>query len=188
MKKIALMLLALAFASGTAFAAGAGGSGVSGDLHLNYASEPTGGFDGTFGLEVGANVDLKRLGTSISTSKGVDLLGRASIAYYNWDGDFFGVDVEYRRIPVFVGGRVQTEVSPQLKLYGQLGLELSFDRAEVFIPGLGKASESDVNLGLTPGVGLIVPLSNQLYVGAKADWHIITDDYFTLGVGIGMNF
>lgn len=188
MKKVAIMLLALVLASGTAFAAGGqAGSGVSFDLSGNYASEPASGFDGTFGLELGANVDLNRLGTSISTSKGVELQGRASLSYYNWDESIFGQDLEYRRIPLFVGGRVLAPVSPQLKVYGQLGLEISFDEVEFFHPVFGRFSESDTNLGLTPGVGIIFPVSNQLYLGGNLSWHIISDNYFTLGVTVGFN-
>ncbi len=188
MKKVAIMFLALVLVSGTAFAAGSqAGSGASADLSLNYASEPASGFDGTFGLELGANVPLSRLGMNVSTSKGVELEGRASLSYYNWDETFFGQDLEYRRIPFFVGGRVLAPVSPQLKVYGQLGLELSFDKVEVFVPGLGRFSESDTNLGLAPGVGIIFPVSNQLYLGGNLSWHIISDNYFTLGVTVGFN-
>lgn len=189
MKKIPFALLALVLISGTAFAAGgqAGQSPAGIDLSGNFASEPAGGFDSTFGLELGANVPLSRLGMNVATSKNVELQGRASLSYYNWDDSVFGVDLEYRRIPFFVGGRVLAPVSPQLKVYGQLGLELSFDRREQFVPGLGRASDSDVNLGLTPGVGIIFPVSSQVYLGANLNWHLIEDDYFTLGVTVGFN-
>ena len=190
MKRVALMLLVLVLVSGTAFAAGTGnpaGSGMSVDLSGNYASEPEGGFDGTFGPELGFNVDLNRIGLNVGASKNVEVQGRASLSYYNWDQSFFGNDIEYRRIPFFLGGRVATAVSPQIKLYGQLGLEISFDKAEVFIPGLGKFSESDTNLGLTPGVGILFPVSNQIYVGGNVSWHIIENNYFTIGVTVGLN-
>src|SRR5512143_12791 len=159
MKKVAIILLALVLVSGTAFAAGnPAGSAASLDLSGNYASEPAGDFGGTFGPELGVNVPLSRLGINLGTSKGVELEGRASLSYYNWDETIFGQDLEYRRIPFFVGGRVVAPVSPQLKVYGQLGLELSFDKVEVFVPGLGRFSETDTNLGLVPGVGIIFPL------------------------------
>lgn len=182
MKKIAIMLLGLALASGTALAqtTAPAGSGISVDLSGNYASEPDGGFGGTFGLELGGNLDLTR---SFDAPKSIEIQGRASLGYYNWDDDVAGVELEYRRIPLFIGGRVLTPVAPQLKLYGQLGLELSFDNKE----NLGAGSDSDTHLGLTPGVGLIVPLSNQFYVGADLGWHVIKDSYVTLGVTVGFN-
>ena len=189
MRKILFPLLALVLISGTAFAAGgqAGQSGPSLDLSGNFATEPAGDFGTTFGLEVGANVPLNRLGMNVATSKTVELQGRASLSYYNWDESIFGVDLEYRRIPFFVGARVLAPVAPQLKVYGQLGLELSFDRAEAFLPGLGRVSDSDINIGITPGVGIIFPVSNQVYLGANLNWHIISDSYFTLGVTVGFN-
>jgi len=187
MKKVALMLLGLVLVSGTAFAAGGTtGSGVSVDLSGNYASEPASGFDGTFGPELGVNVDLNRLGLNVG-SKTVEVQGRASLSYYNWDQSIFGVELEYRRIPLFVGARVLTAASPQIKLYGQLGLELSFDKVEAFHPVFGKVSESDTNLGLVPGVGILFPISNQLYLGGNLNWHIVSDNYFTLGVTVGFN-
>lgn len=193
MKKVAFLLLVLAFTSGAAFAADpqAGRGGVSFDLSGNYATEPASGFGGTFGPELGANVSLSRLGMNVSASKGVDVQGRASLAYYNWDESEFGVDVSFRRIPFFLGGRVVAPVSPQMKVYGQLGLEVSFDRAEVAvdIPGIGviKDSASETHLGLTPGVGILFPVSNQFYVGANLSYHIIEDSYATLGVTVGFN-
>ncbi|MGE5189181.1 MAG: outer membrane beta-barrel protein [Gemmatimonadota bacterium] len=188
MKRIAFMILALVLVSGTAFAAGGqAGSGVSVDLSGNYASEPASGFDGTFGVELGANADLNRLGINLATSKSVELQGRASLSYYNWDESFFGQDFEYRRIPFFLGARVLAPMSPQVKVYGQLGLEISFDRVELYNPVFGKVSESDTNLGLTPGVGILFPVSNQFYLGGNLSWHIISDDYFTLGVTVGFN-
>src|SRR5512135_2939012 len=109
MKKVALMLLGLVLVSGTALAAGnPAGSGVSVDLSGNYASEPTGNFDGTFGPELGVNADLSRIGLNVGASKTVEVQGRASLSYYNWDENNFGVDLEYRRIPLFVGARVLT--------------------------------------------------------------------------------
>lgn len=187
MKKVAIMLVALILASGTAFAAGGQAGSASIDLSGNFASEPASGFDDTFGLEIGANVPLSRLGMNVSTSKSTEVQGRVSLSYYNWDQSVFGNDLEYERIPFFVGGRVVSAVSPQFKVYGQLGLELSFDKVETFNPVFGKVSESDTNLGITPSVGILFPLSNQVFLGASLGWHIITDDYFTLGVTIGFN-
>ncbi len=186
MKKVALIVLGLVLVSGTAFAAGPSGSGVSVDLSGNYASEPASGFDGTFGPELGVNVDLNRIGLNVG-SKTVEVQGRASLSYYNWDQSIFGVDLEFRRIPLFVGARILTPVSPQVKLYGQLGLELSFDKVEAFNPVFGKTSESDTNLGVTPSVGILFPVSNQFYLGGNLAWHIVEDNYFTIGVTVGFN-
>ncbi len=182
MRKIAIMLLALVLVSGTAFAAGTrtGQSGFSADLSVNYATEPESGFDGTFGPEFGFNADLSRFGVELG-SKSFELQARASMSYYNFDGSDPGLD-EYRRIPFFAGGRILYPVSPQVKLYGQLGLELSFDKVKAF-----GHSETDTNVGLVPGVGVIFPISNQFYVGGNMNLHLITDAYFTIGATVGFN-
>ena len=183
MKKVAIMLLALVLVSGTAFAAGSqtGQGAFSLDLSGNFASEPDSDFDWTFGPEFGVNADLSRLGVDIGT-KSFELQARASMSYYNFDGSVNNVDLEYRRIPFFAGGRILFPVSPQAKLYGQLGLEVSFDKVD-HVGG----SESDTNLGLVPGVGIIFPVSNQLYLGLNLNMHLISDTYFTLGGTVGFN-
>ncbi len=186
MKKVALIVLGLVLVSGTAFAAGPGGSGVSLDLSGNYASEPTGDFGGTLGPEFGVNINLNCVGLDVGATRTVEFQGRASLSWYSWDESIAGEDFDYRRIPIFVGARVLSPVAPQFKVYGQLGLELSFDRLEFPVPG-GRASDSDTHLGLTPGVGILFPVSNQLYVGGNLSWHIIDHDYFTLGVTVGFN-
>lgn len=180
MKKTAIMLLALVLVTGTAFAADGQGA-FSMDLSANYASEPEDGFDGTFGPEFGVNADLRSLGLDLGPSKSFDVQGRVSMSYYNFDGSDPGLD-EYRRIPFFLGGRILFPASPQVKLYGQLGIELSFDKVDTF-----RGSETDTNLGLVPGVGVVFPVSNQIYVGGNMNMHLITDSYFTLGVTVGFN-
>lgn len=189
MKKASYALIALLILSGTALTAGAAttGSGVSLDATLNYADEPAGGFDAGWGLELGANIDLRKMGMQLSTSQGVDLLGRVSIGYYDWDDDFPLIDLSYRRIPLFVGARAVMSAAPQVKLYGQLGLEMSFDKAEFNVPGLGVVSDDDVNLGLTPGVGALFPLGDQFYLGVGFNYHIIDDSYWTFGLTAGIN-
>ncbi len=186
MKKVALMVLGLVLVTGTAFAAGPAGSGVSLDLSGNYASEPTGDFGGTLGPEFGVNVDLNRVGLDVGATRTVEFQGRASLSWYSWDESVAGVDLDYRRLPIFVGARVLSPVAPQFKVYGQLGLEVSFDRQDIRVPG-GKSTDTDTNLGVTPGVGILFPVSNQLYVGGNLSWHIIDHDYFTLGVTVGFN-
>ncbi len=185
MKKAVFLLLMMVLAAGTASAAGTAGNAFSFDLSLNPASPPDSDFDWTFGPELGVNADLRRLGVDFG-SKSFDLQARASMSYYNFDGNAGGIDLEYRRIPFFAGGRILFPVSPQVKLYGQLGLEISFDKVE-FPFGGGKASETDTNFGVVPGVGVIFPVSNQFYLGGNFNVHLITDTYVTLGVTVGFN-
>jgi len=74
-----------------------------------------------------------------------------------------------------------------VKLYGQLGLELSFDEKDVFNPVYGIQSDSELHVGLTPGIGLLFPITNSFYAAIGLDYHIIENDYATLGLTLGFN-
>jgi hypothetical protein len=184
MKKIAIAALFSVLVFASADVAGAAG-GIGVDLSGNWASEPSSGFDDTFGLELGMNVDFKKFGVNID-SKNLDLLGRVSLGYYDWDKDAPGTTLDYQRIPLFLGARLQTSLAPQVKFYGQLGLEFSFDDKE-YVNAFGKQSDSELNVGLTPGIGLLFPISNTFYAAIRFDYHIISDDYATLGLTLGFN-
>jgi len=86
-----------------------------------------------------------------------------------------------------VGARALTSLSPQIKLYGQLGLELSFDDKDTMDYFFRKQSNSEVNFGITPGIGLLFPITNQVYAGIGLDYHIISDGYATLGLTLGFS-
>ena len=186
MRKIVFVALFSVLVFANADVAGAaGGAGI--DLSGNWASEPSGGFDDTFGLELGLNVDFKKFGLNVD-SKNMEFQGRVSLGYYDWDKGAPGTTLDYQRIPLFLGARVLTSLSPQVKLYGQLGLEFSFDDKDSYtgIPGL-KQSDSEVNVGLTPGIGLLFPISNSFYAAIGLDYHIVSDGYATLGLTLGFN-
>jgi hypothetical protein len=186
MKKIAIAALFSVLVFASADVAGAAG-GIGVDLSGNWASEPSSGFDDTFGVELGMNVDFKKFGVNID-SKNLDLLGRVSLGYYDWDKSQSGFNLDYQRIPLFLGARLQTSLAPQVKFYGQLGLEFSFDDKDSYtgIPGF-KQSDSELNVGVTPGIGLLFPISNTFYAAIRFDYHIISDDYATLGLTLGFN-
>ena len=184
MRKIVFAALFSVLVFANADVAGAAG-GIGIDLSGNWASEPSGGFDDTFGLELGMNVDFKKFGVNID-SKNLDLLGRVSLGYYDWDKTQSGFNLDYQRIPLFLGARLQTSLAPQIKFYGQLGLEFSFDDKE-YVNAFGKQSDSELNVGLTPGIGLLFPISNSFYAAIRFDYHIISDDYATLGLTLGFH-
>jgi hypothetical protein len=184
MRKFVFVALFFVLAFANADVAGAAG-GIGVDLSGNWASEPSGGFDDTFGLELGMNVDFKKLGLNVD-SKNMDFQGRVSLGYYDWDKGAPGTTLDYQRIPLFLGARVLTSLAPQVKLYGQLGLEFSFDDKE-YLNAYGKQSDSELNVGVTPGIGLLFPISNSFYAAIRFDYHIISDDYATLGLTLGFN-
>jgi len=184
MRKIVFAVLFSLLVFANADVAGAGG-GIGIDLSGNWATEPSSGFGDTFGLELGLNVDFKKLGLNVD-SKNMDFQGRISLGYYDWDKTQSGFNLDYQRVPLFLGARVVTSLAPQVKLYGQLGLEFSFDDKE-YLNASGKQSNSELNVGLTPGIGLLFPISNSFYAAIRLDYHIISDDYATLGLTLGFN-
>jgi hypothetical protein len=184
MRKFVFVALFFVLAFANADVAGAAG-GIGVDLSGNWASEPSGGFDDTFGLELGMNVDFKKFGLNVD-SKNMDFQGRVSLGYYDWDKTESGSSLDYQRVPLFLGARVLTSLAPQVKLYGQLGLEFSFDDKE-YLNAYGKQSDSELNVGVTPGIGLLFPISNSFYAAIRFDYHIISDDYATLGLTLGFN-
>jgi len=183
MRKFVFVALFFVLAFANAGVAGAAG-GIGVDLSGNWASEPSGGFDDTFGLELGMNVDFRKFGLNVD-SKNMDFQGRVSLGYYDWDKTESGSNLDYQRVPLFLGARVLTSLAPQVKLYGQLGLEFSFDDKEYL--NAGKQSDSELNVGVTPGIGLLFPISNSFYAAIRFDYHIISDDYATLGLTLGFH-
>lgn len=117
-----------------------------------------------------------------------DLQARVDITFLSFDGPF---STTYSRVPVTVSARYYMPTDQTVKLYGQGGLEMSFDKVEMavpwFFPGF-KTSESSINLGLVGGVGVDVAISPQLSFVADARLHVITDYYFTLQGGVAVHF
>lgn len=188
MKRFALITLAVLIVcsiTATAFAKSAGSSSsqnVEVDGSLALASAPASGFDTGFGVTFGFGTMLPQINK--------DLQGRVELSYYEWSATEFGVDVTYKRVPVDIGGRffLPTQ-SGNLKVFVQGMLEVSFDTVEVSnFPFSGTASESETHLGLVPGAGIELKINPSLSFVADARWHLITDDYLTLQVGLAYHF
>jgi hypothetical protein len=185
-----MMLVMIACAGvGAGDSAAAGRTEATIDASLLYATEPRGGYDSTVGIGVGALIDLSN---SMSMSQKDMKLGvRGDLAYFDWDGNFYGIGVSYTRLAFFGGPRLTfgklgggTPVVP----YVEGGLELTFDEVEVVVPGLGKHSASETSLGLAGGGGIDFILASNLKLGVNGRLHLIDDDFLTLGVTLGMMF
>lgn len=195
MKKFFILCLAsvlIAF-SAAAYAA-------SGDIGLGLSTEPTGGFGSGFNLSAGVNVspaDLQIKGLP----KELDF--RADVSYSRWKYSwamlgFTGFDLKYSRIPIFLGGRFYVPLNvPNLKFYAEAGMEISIDTVDypLYFWNAGNlkwsyqsTSRSSVEIGLTPGAGFQYDINKQIYVGANARFHFISDSYFTLGINVGTKF
>ena len=173
----------LALSAGTqAFAKSEQMGNAEVDASLVWASAPTSGFDSTIGLTIGGGVMLPQIDKNLQ--------GRVDITFLSFDGSVFGTDVTYSRVPITVSGRYYIPTQQTVKVYGQGGLEMSFDKVETanpLFPGL-KASASDINLGLVGGVGIDVAITPQLSFVADARLHLITDSYITFQGGVALHF
>jgi opacity protein-like surface antigen len=182
---IAVLAFAAVLTAGPVFAA-AGGATIDGSLL--FATEPMGGYDSTVGIGVGALIDMS--GRMKTSSKDMKLGIRADMAYFDWDGNFYGTDVSYWRLIFFGGPRLtfqpggKSNISP----YVEGGLELAYGEAEVAMPGFGKTSTTEIDLGLAGGGGVDFSLAENVKLGVNARLHIISDSFLTVGVTLGVAF
>src|SRR3990172_10303706 len=184
---IAIEAVLMAAGAGSAIAAQDKG-GVMIDGTLSIATEPAGSFGTTVGLGVGASVDFPdRMKLSDKNAK-IQL--RGDLTYYEWDDTQLGIDVSYRRIIAFGGGRYFLPMGGRggVAPYLEGGVELSYDRAEVAAPFFGKVSATEINLGLAGGAGLELPLAANLVLGFNGRLHLIADSFITLGASLGVKF
>jgi opacity protein-like surface antigen len=196
MKKFLIVAVAALLFMGLG-AGSASAQGMQIDGTLSIATDPTDGFfgfsDWALGFGVGMSMDLPQQGRGAGK-----LQIRGDLNWYNWDVSGYGFgDFEYERIPVFVGVRyfIPMQSKGDVDLYVEGGAELSFDKVEVGIPALGplgfvivKDEVSDTNFGITPGIGIEIPMANNLVFGANARFHLITDSYLSLGATFGVKF
>jgi outer membrane protein W len=194
MKCIRLAIVCVILTIGMASTAFAEKGDTEIDFTGGFATAPYSDFDLGWGVNFGGGYEFfDNFTPGIS---GDTLQLRGDIGYYQWTANEFGVDVTSSRLPVTVSCRYYFPI-PQVKnlrVYGQAGLEVSFDDMEAtvpsFIPGVPamKVSDSSTNVGVTPAVGVEYYLNRQFFLTASMKEHIISDPYFSMQGGIGLLF
>lgn len=182
---IGIVLFAVLVAvSGQAMAA-QGGNTL--DASLLLASSPLSGYDDTIGLGVGATIDMS--GRMHTSSKNMKMGIRADMAYFDWDGNFFGFGVDYKRLAFFGGPRITflTGNAP-IEPYVEGGLELTYDDIGVYTAGFGASSSTGFSLGLAGGGGVDFKLAPNVKLGVNGRLHLISDSFMTVGVTLGFLF
>lgn len=181
MKKVTVLLMA-GIIAGLGFAqpsfAKTGDKSVN--VGLGYGSEPAAGMGSAIGFSIGGGYEIQD-----------DTQVRVDISSFGWKQTVYGMDIKYTRMPITVSGRQYYPLQDNLKAYGQLGLEMSLDKAEAATSFMGttyKAEASETHLGVTPGGGIEFAITPQISVGGDVAYHIITDSYFTLGINAGYHF
>jgi hypothetical protein len=182
---ILCMLMTVAM---TATAFGAKGDNEI-DFSAGFATAPYEDSDLGWGLNVGGGYEfLEDFTPGIS---GDTLQLRGDIGYHTWSvtglrGLSFGTG-SANRVPATVSCRYYFPIRQvkNLRVYGQAGLELSFDHADR--DGYS-GSHVEVNVGVTPGVGVEYKFNNQFFLTAGMKEHLIADPYFTMQGGLGFLF
>ena len=165
---------------------------ITGDVGLNIATGPISGYGTAFGPNFGVNIDY---GVFIKSQSASNITGnikfRIDLGYYKHTDSVYGNNVNYTRIPVFVGGRYFFSQFNELAFYGEGGLEISSDSRESGYSFNGrnyKSSYSETRTGIAAGAGLTFNINPKLYVGANARLHSVSDNFFTLGGLVGYRF
>ena len=162
-----------------------GGHTIDGSLIL--ATEPRSGYDQKTGFGIGTLIDLSDR-TNMSP-KAFKVGIRGDFAYFDWEGDFSGTNLSYKRVVLFGGPRFTflpgaSAVAPYL----EGGLELAYDDMEVTVPIIGKASSIWTSLGFAGGGGVDFTLARNLILGVNGRVHLVSDPIYTFGVTLGLVF
>lgn len=150
------------------------------DVGVGFGTPPESGWGTGLGFSIGGGYEIQD-----------DLQIRGDISYNKWSLSQYGWTLSWTRMPIAVSGRQYIPLQPNLKAYGQAGLELSFDSFESawsWGATTYKGTASETNIGLPLGGGVEYAISPQFSVGADVKWHLINHSYFTLGVNAGYHF
>ena len=152
------------------------------DGSFGFATGP-GDFGSGFGVNFGFGAMLPTIDPNLQA--------RVDISYFDFSYDYgylgYGYNLDYTRIPVTFSARYYFPINDRLKAFAQAGLEMSFDSYDYVAAGY-KHSESDVNLGLSPGGGIEFTLNPQVSIFALGRIHMISDDYFSMQFGGAFHF
>jgi hypothetical protein len=153
---------------------------ISAEVFGGFATEPEDDLDIGYGIGAGLNLPFGSVFRTSSEAATKDLYFRLDVTYFKWEDG----PREFTRIPIFLGLRYY--LSPErlrqdkLALFGEAGLELSFDEKEKF----GR-SDDDVDIGFPLGIGLQYFITETVYVGGNVRLHLISDNYLSFLASIG---
>jgi len=143
-----------------------------------FATGP-GSFNNGYGFNVGGGYTL--------TSVDKNLQARADLSVINFSYDHYATRMDSRRIPFVVGARYSLPIVDRLTVFGQAGIETSFDSFDAPL-GTGKESKNEVNFGGSLGGGASYQIMPNLSAFALARVHMISDSYWTMQFGAAFHF
>jgi hypothetical protein len=109
---------------------------------------------------------------------------RTDISYFKWDDSATVCppfnpcsdrSLKLTNMPVFAGGRFLAPLTDHIQLFAELGLSFNFLKAKLSDATTGDTiSESEMKLGLVPGLGIEFRLSPQVGLGANVRYNLMT--------------
>ncbi len=153
------------------------------DFSLIYASKPIPGFNGIVGI-AGINIGL---GSDFINGESAALTLRLDFSFLFFRGKTevfpgFQLDDFIMRIPLFIGLRLYLKLSDVVIPYIEAGPEASLDASA------RGGIEDRINFGGSGGGGINFMFNSVGYIGVNARYHLITNEYFQLGLTIGGRF
>lgn len=152
------------------------------DGSFAFATGP-GSFDTGYGLSFGAGYTLGEIDKNLQA--------RVDISYFQFSYDYFfgggSTGLTYTRVPVTVSGRYYFPIMDKLRVFGQAGLETSFDHFDYYAGG-NKHSKTEVNPGISPGAGVEFFVNRNISIFAVGRAHLISDSYFSMQFGVASHF
>lgn len=176
------------------------GNVLAKDLSLEimggYATEPDEQYGTTTGFGAGTSISLDSFiplqqGTVLH-QYGKDIKFRADVHSYRWNDTVSGIDIEYRKVPVFLGGRYffpfESLNWAGWDVYGEGGLEVSFDRNDTVLQGspVVVIEDRDINVGASVGGGILFHFTEMIVAGIGGRFHAIRDPYATADIVLGV--
>ncbi len=143
-----------------------------------FGTEPASGVGSLLGGTVGAGVEVAK-----------NIQVRGDFSYLRANKTDNGVELTYTRLPIDISGRYFIPVTQQLNVFGQGGLELSFDEAKGYNSNtLVSAKANETHFGVVLGAGGEFAINQQVGITANMLYHAIADGYLSVSAGVAFHF
>jgi Outer membrane protein beta-barrel domain len=152
---------------------------TAGPYELSVSLAPAtgpGDYDSGWGINVGAGYMLASIDKNLQA--------RVDLSVYQFDHNFYWGSGTYTRVPITFSARYYIPLVDKLRAFGQAGLETSIDTHDTS----SNQRQNQVNVGISPGAGIEFIVNPKVGLFALAIEHLITDNYFSLQLGVVTHF
>lgn len=151
----------------------------SGEFEADGSFAPASGpgsYNGGFGVNFGAGYTLSPIDKNLQA--------RFDFSFYQFKNDFPWGTGNYTRVPFTVSARYYLPIVDKLRVFGQAGIEMSFDTFD----NSANRRNNEVNLGISPGAGVEFFVNRNISIFALGRAHLISDSYFSMQFGVASYF